>query len=202
MSTPEPLSAENCTNQYDDDELKPPDPAAVIEWAEALERLSAARTYWFATLHPGGRPHVRPVLAVWVRGLLVTTSSPGTRKFRNVVSNDQVTLTTSTDGIDFVVEGFAAPVAGAEILELVAAAYRSKYGWPVAVAGDALHAPYGAPAAGPPPYQPLAVTARTVYGFGTDERLAPRSTRWRFAAAPGGVADRRSHGSEGSGSSR
>ncbi len=189
MADLEPLSAENCTNQYDDDELKPADPAAVIPWADALDRLSTADTYWFATVHPSGRPHVRPVLAVWVHGVMVTTSSPGARKFQNIAVNDQVAFTTSTDGIDFVVEGMAAPVADADALDLVAAAYHSKYGWRVTVTGNALHAAYGAPAAGPPPYQPLAITPRTVYGFGTDERFAPRSTRWRFATATGVVSD-------------
>ncbi len=128
MADPEPLAAENCTNQYDDDELKPADPAAVIPWADALERLSTADTYWFATVHPSGRPHVRPVLAVWVHGVMVTTSSPGARKFRNIAVNDQVAFTTSTDGIHFIVEGTAAPVADADTLDLVAAAYHSKYG--------------------------------------------------------------------------
>ncbi len=187
MADPEPHSAENCTNQYDDDETKPADPAAVIPWADALDRLSMADTYWFATVHPAGHPHVRPVLAIWFDGVMVTTSSPGARKFRNIATNDQVALTTSTDGIDFIVEGTAAAMTDADKLDRVAAAYHSKYGWPVTVVGDSFHAPYGAPAAGPPPYQPLAITPRTVYGFGTNERFAPNSTRWRFEDAAGGV---------------
>ena len=55
-----------------------------------------------------------------------------------------------------------------------------KYGWPPTVADGAFDAPYGAPTAGPPPYEVYEITARTVYGFGTDEEHAPRSTRWRL----------------------
>ena len=44
-----------------------------------------------------------------------------------------------------------------------------------------------APTAGPPPYLPYAITPETVYGIGTDEEFATRSTRWRFQpGAPGG----------------
>jgi hypothetical protein len=51
---------------------------------------------------------------------------------------------------------------------------------PVNVSGGAFHAPYGAPTAGPPPYQPYAVVPDVVYGLGTNETYALRSTRWRF----------------------
>jgi hypothetical protein len=48
------------------------------------------------------------------------------------------------------------------------------------VAGDRLDAPYGAPTAGPPPYEVYAVAPEVVYAFGVDDEHAPRSTRWRF----------------------
>jgi hypothetical protein len=72
----------------------------------------------------------------------------------------------------------------ADHIERVAAAYRDKYGWPVEVTDDAgggLHAPFGAPSAGPPPYVVFAIEPVTVRGLGTDDANAPRSTRWDFA---------------------
>jgi Uncharacterized protein conserved in bacteria (DUF2255) len=66
-------------------------------------------------------------------------------------------------------------------LERVVEAYRAKYGWPLTVRDGELHAPFAAPAAGPPPYQAYAVTPEVIFGMGTDEALAPRSTRWRFS---------------------
>ena len=175
-----PRLTENCTHQYDDNALQPADPSAVIPWADALPRLSAAQTYWFATARTDGRPHIRPVLAVWVDGTMCTTSNPNAAKARNLAADDNCALATSTDGIDFIVEGTAAHVTDHEVVERIAAAYHTKYEWPVTVIANSFDAPYGAPAAGPPPYRPYALTLRTVYGFGTDERYAPRSTRWRF----------------------
>jgi Pyridoxamine 5'-phosphate oxidase len=180
MAEREPRLTENCTHQYDDNALQPADASAVMRWADALPRLSAAQTYWLATMRTDGRPHLRPVLAVWVDGTLCTTSNPNARKGRNLATNNHCALSTSTEGIDFIVEGTAVRVTDHELLERIAGAYHAKYDWPVTVADDVFDAPYGAPAAGPPPYQPYAVTPRTVYGFGTNERYAPRSTRWRF----------------------
>jgi Pyridoxamine 5'-phosphate oxidase len=176
----EPRLTENCTYQYDDNALQPADPSAVIPWADALPHLSGAQTYWFATVRSDGRPHLRPVFAVWVDGTMCTTSNPDAGKGRNLAANSNCSLGTSTDAIDFMVEGSAARVTDHDFLERIAGAYHAKYGWPVTVTAAAFDAPFGAPAAGPPPYQPYAVTPRTVYGFGTDEHYAPRSTRWRF----------------------
>lgn len=39
------------------------------DWARGHLRRSTA-TYWLATVRPNGAPQVRPVLAVWVEGLL------------------------------------------------------------------------------------------------------------------------------------
>jgi hypothetical protein len=180
-----PIEARNCTAQYDDDRLVPADPDDVMAWSEAADRLAAGRTYWFTTLRSDGRPHTRPVLAVWVDGRLFTTTSPAARKGRNLAERPICSVAVSHDGIDLVLEGVATVVHDADTLQGVGAAYREKYGWPVTIDGGAFHAPFGAPAAGPPPYQPYAVTPQLVFAFGTDERFAPRSTRWRFAGDRG-----------------
>lgn len=181
MSEREPLSAENCTAQYEDDELVPADRTVVIPWSEARDRLAAADTfYWVATVRPDGQPHVRPVLAVWIDGALYSTTNRGTRKARNLAGNPRCTVTLTTDGMDLVLEGTAAWVEDEATLQRVAEAYHSKYQWPVTLQDGAFDAPYGAPTAGPPPYQPYVVNPVVVYGLGTNEHFAPRSTRWRF----------------------
>jgi hypothetical protein len=181
MTERQPSTAVNCTDQWDDDAMQPADRDDVIPWDEARDRLAAADLYWFATVRAsGGAPHVRPVFAVWIDGLLCSTTNGARAKARNLAADPHVAFTTRTDGIDFIVEGTAAAVNGKSMLERVADAYRAKYGWPLDVRGGELYAPFGAPAAGPPPYRPYTVTPDVIYGLGTDEAFAPRSTRWRF----------------------
>jgi hypothetical protein len=90
-----------------------------------------------------------------------------------------------SDDLDVVLEGHASPVVELATLERVADAYRSKYAWPVTVLDSAFSAPYGAPTAGPPPYQPFEIVPIEVFAFVTDGKLGPCSTRWRFEAALG-----------------
>jgi nitroimidazol reductase NimA-like FMN-containing flavoprotein (pyridoxamine 5'-phosphate oxidase superfamily) len=157
-------------------------PTTALPWSEAATRLAAAHVFWLGTLAPGGRPQSRPVLAVWVDGRLYSTAGPGSRKARNLATNPRLSLSTTTEGMDLVIEGRAEPVTGDDRLAAVGAAYRDKYGWPVEVVDGAFAAPYGAPTAGPPPYEVYEIVPEVAYGFGTDETWAPRSTRWRFPA--------------------
>jgi nitroimidazol reductase NimA-like FMN-containing flavoprotein (pyridoxamine 5'-phosphate oxidase superfamily) len=181
VSDRQPVSAVNITAQYEDHQLQPRDEAAVIPWEEAQERLTTSGSYWFATTQPGGGPHVRPVLGVFVDGVLYTTSNPNARKARNLDGDPHCAATASTDGMDLVVEGTGAKVEDEATLQDVFDAYRSKYAfWQITVRDGAFDAPFGAPTAGAPPYQPYAVTPTRIYGFGTDERFAPLSTRWEF----------------------
>lgn len=131
-------------------------------------------------MRPDGGPHVRPVLAVWVDGALHSTTNPTARKGRNLARDSRCVITVGSDGLDLVVEGQAAKVSDEAKLQRVADVYTSKYEWPVTVRDGAFDAEYGAPTAGPPPYEVYEVTPAVVFGFGTDETFAPRSTRWRF----------------------
>jgi nitroimidazol reductase NimA-like FMN-containing flavoprotein (pyridoxamine 5'-phosphate oxidase superfamily) len=155
-------------------------PTTPLPWAEAQRRLAEPTFYWLSTTTPDGRPHVRPVLAVWVDGSLHTTSSPAARKARNLANNDRCSFAVSADSVDVVLEGTATRVVDESHLQRVADAYREKYQWPPTVRNGAFDAPYGAPTAGPPPYEVFEITPTVVFGFGTDDEHAPRSTRWRF----------------------
>lgn len=182
MTEREPVSTENCTLQYEDGRLQPRGQGGVIDWAEGRERIAASVGYWVATVGSGGGPHVRPVFGVWLDGAWCSTSNPDTRKARNLDARPAMSISASTDGLDLVIEGTAAWVDDEDLLARIAAAYQDKYGWPLTLRDDgAFDAPYGAPAAGPPPYRPYAVAPTVVFGLGTDESHAPRSTRWRFA---------------------
>lgn len=152
---------------------------APIHWDEAAKRLAESRTFWMATVRPDNRPHIRPILAVWVDDALHYVSSFSARKSDNLRHNPRCTVSTGSPGLDLVVEGEAVRVTDDARLRRVAEAYESKYEWPVEIRDGAFFAE-GAPTAGPPPFHIFEVRPATVYGFGTDEEYANRSTRWRF----------------------
>jgi hypothetical protein len=152
--------------------------SSVTPWTEAGGRLAGADTYWLTTVGPDGRPHVRPVLAVWVAGALHFCAGKSTRKAKNLAGNPRCVIATVADAIDLVVEGEAAKVDDDARLRSVAGAYASKYDWHVTVRDGAFHDAEGAPTAGPPPYDVYEVAPARAFGFGTDGTLD--STRWRF----------------------
>jgi Pyridoxamine 5'-phosphate oxidase len=83
------------------------------------------------TVRPAGRPHVTPLLAIWLDGALYFCTGASERKAKNLALNPQCILTTgrnTLDGIDIVVEGEAAMVSDRPELAHVADTYESKYG--------------------------------------------------------------------------
>jgi hypothetical protein len=156
-----------------------------LPWEEAQTRIDAARFYFLTTLHTSGRPHTRPVLAVWAADALCTTSTPTAQKGRNLRVDPRCSVAIMAEDMHIVLEGTALPVHGHAQLEQIAEAYRSKYNWPVTVTSDGFDAPYAAPAAGPAPYQPYTISPTTVYGWGTNDIIGPRHTRWSFSRDTG-----------------
>ena len=158
------------------------DVAVPTPWQTARELVEESTlTYWLATVRPDGRPHVRPILAVWVAGGLYFCAGKNTRKAKNLALKSHCTVTVEQEPLDLAVEGMAAKIRDADRLRRVADAYASTYDWHVTVRDAAFHDAEGAPTAGPPPYDVYEVIPTTAYGFGTDESLSP--TRWRFEEA-------------------
>jgi nitroimidazol reductase NimA-like FMN-containing flavoprotein (pyridoxamine 5'-phosphate oxidase superfamily) len=83
--------------------------AAPREWAEVSRHLNGAEVYWISTVRPDGRPHVTPLLGVWLEGALYFCTGPDERKAKNVARNPDCVLTTGCnaldEGLDVVVEG-------------------------------------------------------------------------------------------------
>lgn len=147
-------------------------------WTNARGPLAAADYYWLATVHPDGRPHIRPLLGVWVGDSLFFCSGAATRKIRNLASIPRCGLAADTDEFHYVVEGEAAQRSDEITLQDVADEYATKYGWEVEVRDGAFFAD-GAPTAGDPPYEVYEVSPETIFGFGLDSAVS--STRWQFA---------------------
>jgi hypothetical protein len=146
-------------------------------WSEAACRLAAADGYWLASTRPDGRPHLVPVLAVWLDGALHFATGPQTRKGRNLRRDPRCVLSTRQPELDLVVEGVATRVVDEAVLRRVAEEYAAKYAWPAEARAGAL-AGEGAPSAGPPPYEIHRLDPVIAFGFPTDEAFAP--TRWAF----------------------
>src|SRR5215212_943420 len=78
-------------------ELKPQfssDGATPTPWAEARGLLEKAQIYWLSTVRPDGRPHVTPLLAVWLDGAVYFCTGPSERKAKNLAHNSHCIVTT------------------------------------------------------------------------------------------------------------
>lgn len=152
--------------------------ATATEWERAERELAAAELSWLSTVRPDGRPHVTPLLTVWLDGAPHFCTGAEERKARNLADNPQVVLTTGRNarqgGLDLVVEGTAVRVREPDRLRRLAAAWEHKYGaeWHFDVVDGGFDAGHGVALV-------FRVEPRTVFGFGKD----PYSqTRWRFGA--------------------
>lgn len=104
-------------------------------WAEARALLGQAELFWLSTVRPDGRPHVTPLIAVWVDDALYFCTGPHERKAKNLAENPSCVLATGcnalNEGLDIVVEGTAVNVRDEAKLQRVANAYVAKYGFTV-----------------------------------------------------------------------
>ena len=149
--------------------------ATLTPWEEARGRLEKAEVYWLATVRPDGRPHVTPVLSVWLDGALYFCTGQSERKAKNLARNSHCVITTGcnalNEGLDLVVEGEAARVSDEARLQHVADTYESKYGWHFTVRDGTFHGDGGNIAL---VYE---VPPTTAFGFGKGKFS---QTRWRF----------------------
>ena len=65
------------------------DDATARPWPEAVAHLERAELFWLSTVRPDGRPHVPPLLALWLDGALYFSTGPSERKAKNIVQNAQ-----------------------------------------------------------------------------------------------------------------
>ncbi|GGT03835.1 pyridoxamine 5'-phosphate oxidase family protein [Nonomuraea spiralis] len=108
------------------------DGATPTTWNEARDQLERAETYWLSTVRADGRPHVTPLLAVWLDDAPHFTTGTDEQKARNLAAGPRCALTTGAsalhEGLDVVVEGTAERVADPAGLKRLAAAWEAKYG--------------------------------------------------------------------------
>lgn len=155
--------------------------ATAATWEEAGRHLEHAEVFWLSTVRPDGRPHVTPLISVWLDGALHFCTGPNERKARNLERNPNVVLTTGCnalgEGLDIVVEGEAMRVKDDSKLRQIADAYISKYGedWRFTVDDSAFV--HDAPNEGSVALV-FEVFPKTAFGFRKGEEFS--QTRWRF----------------------
>ena len=113
-------------------DLRFSDPDAVATgWDETRRALEAADLFWITTVRRDGRPHVTPLVAVWLDEAIYFCTGPSEQKAINLTHNPHVILTTGCNhwdhGIDIVVEGDAIPVTDEEQLARLAEAWAGKW---------------------------------------------------------------------------
>jgi nitroimidazol reductase NimA-like FMN-containing flavoprotein (pyridoxamine 5'-phosphate oxidase superfamily) len=108
------------------------DPAAApTSWEETSKALESAGLFWISTVRADGRPHVTPLVAVWVDSVLYFCTGEAEQKAINLGANQHVVLTTGCNGweggLDIMVEGDAVRVSDDATLGRLAQAWTTKW---------------------------------------------------------------------------
>lgn len=165
-----------------DQRFSEPD-AAATGWAETRRVLAEAELFWLSTVRADGRPHVTPLVAVWLDDALYFCTGPAEQKAVNLAASPHVILTTGCNGwdggLDVVVEGDAVRVTDEELLRRLAGAWTTKWDgrWQFQVRDGSFQHMAGGPAL------VFAVAPAKILAFAKGEPFS--HTTHRFAATPG-----------------
>jgi PPOX class probable F420-dependent enzyme len=162
----EPTSARPYMPAYG---VLPPDQGTgLLPWQWAVDRLQASRNFWVATVWPDGRPHLMPVWAVWLDGMLWFSSALNSRKVRNIQAGSDVSISVQDPLNPVVVEGSARIVTGEPALRAFINAVNDKY-----------DASYGMDLADPAANATVTVKPRWAFGL-QDGDFGGSPTKWTF----------------------
>jgi hypothetical protein len=130
MTQQTPLEPDRDRPEMPDGYGVPDTDEGLLPWSWAVEKLEAARNFWFATTRPDGRPHAMPAWGVWLDGGLYFEGSPLTRRARNIARNPHVSVHLESGDEVVIIEGEAQaahlpPRAVAERLSVI---FGEKYG--------------------------------------------------------------------------
>ncbi len=108
------------------------DPNAVATgWEETRRVLETSELFWISTVRADGRPHVTPLVAVWLDEAIYFSTGPTEQKAMNLRGNSHVILTTGcnhwNEGLDVVVEGDAIQLTDDDVLERLSEVWATKW---------------------------------------------------------------------------
>ena len=157
---------------------------AATEWSFAVDLLEKAQLFWLSTVRPEGRPHVTPLVGVWIDDAFYFCTGAEERKALNLAANAECALITGTnsfaEGFDIVIEGSVDRIKDNDHLQRVADKYLEKYGtvWAFTVQDEGfVHGEGSLREEHQVSAHVFEVRPVTVFGFGK----GPFSqTRWRF----------------------
>lgn len=118
---------------------------APTSWDDTRRALEAAELSWISTVRADGRPHVSPLVAVWLDGAIHFSTGAEEQKAVNLRTNPEVVLTTGCntwdEGLDVVVEGSAVRVTDDALLRRLADGWAAKWDgrWQYEARDGALH---------------------------------------------------------------
>ncbi|MDQ2714129.1 MAG: pyridoxamine 5'-phosphate oxidase family protein [Chloroflexota bacterium] len=122
------------------------DPDAIAtRWDETRRVLETAELFWISTVRADGRPHVTPLVAVWLDGAIHFSTGATEQKALNLSSNPHVILTTGCnhwdEGLDIVVEGNAIQLTDDDVLKRLAEVFTTKWDgrWQYEVRSGSFH---------------------------------------------------------------
>jgi nitroimidazol reductase NimA-like FMN-containing flavoprotein (pyridoxamine 5'-phosphate oxidase superfamily) len=105
--------------------------ATATSWDETRQVLESAELSWLTTVRADGRPHVTPLVAVWLDDALHFCTGAGEQKLLNLAANPSVVVTVGgrqwDAGLDVVVEGRAVRVTDPGTLARLAQAWTAKW---------------------------------------------------------------------------
>jgi len=105
--------------------------AQATPWSVTERAIEAAELFWITTVRSDGRPHVSPLVAVWLDRALHFSTGETEQKALNLRANRHVVLTTGCntwhEGLDVVVEGDAVRVTDATRLTKLSDAWSRKW---------------------------------------------------------------------------
>jgi nitroimidazol reductase NimA-like FMN-containing flavoprotein (pyridoxamine 5'-phosphate oxidase superfamily) len=105
--------------------------AKAAAWQDTARILEDAQLSWICTVRADGRPHLTPLVAVWLDDTLYFSTGPAEQKAVNLRGNPHVLLLTGCarwdEGVDVVAEGEAVEINDEALLTRLAQAWARKW---------------------------------------------------------------------------
>lgn len=126
--------------------------ATPTDWATTRRAIEDAEMFWLSTVRADGRPHVTPLVSVWMDGAAYFCTGPEEQKTVNLTTNPNVVLTTGDGewerGLDVMIEGRAERVTDPGELQRAADSWSTKWDgrWRFQPAQDGFFNDVGGPA--------------------------------------------------------